>query len=69
MLRKQLFTIALCFGFSAAFSQEVCRPQTMDELLQLIEQNNKDLKAGASQTEAFKWQARTENNLPDPEVT
>ena len=41
----------------------------MDELLQLIEQNNKDLKAGASQTEAFKWQARTENNLPDPEVT
>ena len=24
MLRKQLFTIALCFGFSAAFSQEVC---------------------------------------------
>ena len=52
MLRKQLFTIALCFGFSTAFSQEVCRPQTMDELLQLIEQNNKDLKAGASQTEA-----------------
>ena len=69
MLRKHIFTIALCFGFSAAFSQEVCRPQTMDELLQLIEQNNKDLKAGASQTEAFKWQARTENNLPDPEVT
>ena len=69
MLRKQLFTIALCFGFSVAFSQEVCRPQTMDELLRLIEQNNKDLKAGASQTEAFKWQARTENNLPDPEVT
>lgn len=46
MLRKQLFTIALCVGFSAAFSQEVCRPQTMDEMLQLIEQNNKDLKAG-----------------------
>ena len=41
MLRKQLFTIALCFGFSAAFSQEVCRPQTMDELLQLIERDRR----------------------------
>ena len=37
MLRKQLFTIALCFGFSVAFSQEVCRPQTMDELLTVID--------------------------------
>lgn len=69
MLRKQLFAIALCLSVRAAFSQEICRPQTMDEMLHLIEQNNKELKAGASQAEAFKWQARTENNLPDPEVT
>ncbi len=69
MLRKHILSIALCLGFSAAFPQETCRPETMDELLRLIERNNKDLKAGASQTEAFKWQARTENNLPDPEVT
>ncbi len=70
MSKKQLIIISLFllsvpFGISA---QEVSRPDSMEELLQLISQNNKELKAGASQAAAMKLQARTENNLADPQV-
>ena len=41
----------------------------MDKVLQSVLEHNKELKAGSSQTEAQKLQARTENNLPDPEVS
>lgn len=42
---------------------------SMDKVLQSVLEHNKELKAGSSQTEAQKLQARTENNLPDPEVS
>lgn len=38
-------------------------------VLREIEQNNKELQANQQLTDAGKWQARTENNLPDPSVS
>lgn len=38
-------------------------------VLREIEQNNKELQANRQLTDAGKWQARTENNLPDPSVS
>ncbi len=39
------------------------------EVLREVEQNNKELQANQQLSDAGKWQARTENNLPDPSVS
>lgn len=70
-MKKIVFTIVLLSAWVgiAWAQQESASAGSVDEVLMLIRQNNKELKAAVSQTEALKLQARTENNLADPEVT
>ncbi len=70
MKLKMIFTIALLTGTLVAGAQPTPRvAQNMAEVLEQVQANNRVLQASASTTEALKLQARTDNNLPDPEVS
>ena len=70
MKAKIILSVVLSVGWMIATAQQTpVVANSMEEVLLLVQQNNELLKAGESQTEALKLQARTENNLSDPEVT
>ena len=70
MRLRIIISLALSIGYLTAEAQQTpVVANNMEEVLQLVQQNNKMLKAGESQTEALKWQARSDNNLADPTVT
>ena len=70
MRLRIIISLALSIGYLTAEAQQTpVVANNMEEVLQLVQQNNKMLKAGESQTEALKWQARSENNLADPTIT
>ena len=61
-MKKQIITIALCFPMWM-------QAQSIDHVLQSIEQNNKELQSAVQLTKAQKMENRTGNNLPDPTVS
>ncbi len=63
MKRIALYSLMLV-AFATAQAQT-----TIDDVLQSISANNKELQANAQLTEAQKLEARTDNNLPDPTVS
>ena len=70
MKLKIIMSLVLLVGCLTAGAQQTpVVAKSIDEVLQSVRQNNKMLKAGESQTEALKLQARSENNLADPTVT
>lgn len=70
MKLKIIMSLVLSVGCLTAEAQQTpVVAKSIDEVLQSVRQNNKMLKAGESQTEALKLQARSENNLADPTVT
>ena len=60
-MKKQIITIALCIPMWM-------QAQSIDHVLQSIEQNNKELQSAMQLTKAQKMENRTANNLPDPTV-
>lgn len=64
MKKSIIISLLLANSLITAYAQS-----NVDGVLQSILEHNKELKAGCSQLEAQKLQARTENNLPDPEVS
>lgn len=65
---KKTILITLLLSASFGLSAQSLQARSIDEVLQSILQNNKELQANAAQVEAQTLQARSENNLPDPEV-
>lgn len=63
MLKNILFTGCLFVLSWPGYSQT-----SLDELLQLVEQNNPELQALATALEGKKFELQSGNNLPDPEV-
>ena len=61
-MKHILITIALCFPIGM-------QAQSIDHVLQSIEQNNKELQSALQLTQAQKMENRTANNLPDPTVS
>ena len=61
-MKKQIITIALCIPMWM-------QAQSIDHVLQSIEQNNKELQSALQLTQAQKMENRTANNLPDPTVS
>ena len=61
-MKKQIITIALCIPMWM-------QAQSIDHVLQSIEQNNKELQSAMQLTKAQKMENRTGNNLPDPTVS
>lgn len=61
-MKKLIITIALCFPIGM-------QAQNIEQVLQSIEQNNKELQSQAQLSKAQKMENRTENNLPDPTVS
>ena len=61
-MKKILITIALCLPMWM-------QAQTIDHVLQSIEQNNKELQSALQLTKAQKMENRTANNLADPTVS
>ena len=61
-MKKQIITIALCIPMWM-------QAQSIDHVLQSIEQNNKELQSAMQLTKAQKMENRTANNLPDPTVS
>ena len=61
-MKKQIITIALCLPMWM-------QAQSIDHVLQSIEQNNKELQSAMQLTKAQKMENRTANNLPDPTVS
>ena len=61
-MKKQIITIALCIPMWM-------QAQSIDHVLQSIEQNNKELQSAIQLTKAQKMENRTANNLPDPTVS
>ena len=61
-MKKQIITIALCFPMWL-------QAQSIDHVLQSIEQNNKELQSAVQLTKAQKMENRTANNLADPTVS
>ena len=61
-MKKQIITIALCIPVWM-------QAQSIDHVLQSIEQNNKELQSAMQLTKAQKMENRTANNLPDPTVS
>ena len=62
IMKKQIITIALCIPMWM-------QAQSIDHVLQSIEQNNKELQSAMQLTKAQKMENRTANNLPDPTVS
>ncbi|WP_196888179.1 TolC family protein [Aureivirga sp. CE67] len=58
-----VFIICSLFAFSQLNAQE-----KVENILQKIEQNNKELKAFATYIKSKKLELKSENNLPNPEV-
>lgn len=63
MLKNILFAGCLFVLSWPGYSQT-----SLDELLQLVEQNNPELQALATALEGKKFELQSGNNLPDPEV-
>ena len=61
-MKKHIITIALCIPMWM-------QAQSIDHVLQCIEQNNKELQSAMQLTKAQKMENRTANNLPDPTVS
>jgi len=61
-MKKILITIALCFPIGM-------QAQNIDQVLQSIEQNNKELQSQTQLLKAQKMENRAANNLPDPTVS
>jgi len=61
-MKHILITIALCLPIEM-------QAQSIDQVLQSIEQNNKELQSQAQLNKAQKMENRTANNLPDPTVS
>ena len=61
-MKKILITIALCLPIGI-------QAQSIDQVLQSIEQNNKELQSQTQLLKAQKMENRTQNNLPDPSVS
>ena len=61
-MKKTLIIIALCLPMWM-------QAQSIDHVLQSIEQNNKELQSALQLTKAQKMENRTANNLPDPTVS
>ena len=61
-MKKQIIIIALCIPMWM-------QAQSIDHVLQSIEQNNKELQSAIQLTKAQKMENRTANNLPDPTVS
>ena len=61
-MKKHIITIALCIPMWM-------QAQSIDHVLQSIEQNNKELQSAMQLTKAQKMENRTGNNLPDPTVS
>ena len=61
-MKKTLIIIALCIPMWL-------QAQSIDHVLQSIEQNNKELQSAMQLTKAQKMENRTANNLPDPTVS
>ena len=61
-MKKILITIALCLPIGM-------QAQSIDHVLQSIEQNNKELQSAMQLTKAQKMENRTENNLSDPTLS
>ena len=61
-MKKHIITIALCIPMWM-------QAQSIDHVLQSIEQNNKELQSAMQLTKAQKMENRTANNLPDPTVS
>lgn len=62
IMRKFILTIALCLPIGM-------QAQNIEQVLQSIEQNNKELQSQAQLSKAQKMENRTENNLPDPTIS
>ena len=61
-MKHILITIALCLPIGM-------QAQNIDQVLQSIEQNNKELQSQTQLLKAQKMENRTANNLPDPTVS
>ena len=61
-MKKILITLALCLPIGM-------QAQSIDQVLQSIEQNNKELQSQVQLNKAQKMENRTANNLPDPTVS
>ena len=61
-MRKYILTIALALPLAM-------QAQSIDHVLQSIEQNNKELQSAMQLTKAQKMENRTENNLSDPTLS
>lgn len=61
-MKKLIITIALCLPIGM-------QAQNIEQVLQSIEQNNKELQSQVQLSKAQKMENRTENNLPDPTVS
>ena len=61
-MKKLIITIALCLPIGM-------QAQSIDQVLQSIGQNNKELQSQTQLLKAQKMENRTQNNLPDPTVS
>ena len=64
MRRNRIFTICLAAGMSLC-----AQSQSIGDILESIEENNKELQASRHLTEAQKLANAADNNLPDPSVS
>ncbi len=64
-MKKILFLMTLCGGLTTAVAQ---RAESVEQVLQSIERNNKTLQSAARRTDAKKMETRVDNNLQNPEV-
>jgi hypothetical protein len=61
-MKKLFLIIALCLPIGI-------QAQSIDQVLQSIKQNNKELQSAMQLTKAQKMENRTENNLSDPTLS
>ncbi len=64
-MKKILILITLCGGLTTAVAQ---RAESVEQVLQSIERNNKTLQSAARSTDAKKMETHADNNLQNPEV-
>lgn len=62
IMKKYILSIALALPLAM-------QAQSIEQVLQSIEQNNKELQSQAQLSKAQKMENRTENNLPDPTIS
>lgn len=63
-MKKIILTIAFCGTMAGAFAQS----ESIERILQSIEQNNRELQAGMQNAEAGKLDVKAGNNLENPAV-